>query len=64
MCIVGILDNLAEAHTASNWQSQDLNLSPLCKKACVIHWKACASNHKNQMGMKSATLLLIGMFFF
>ena len=45
MCIEEILNNLAEAHTSSNWQSQDLNLSPLCEEACVIHSKACASNH-------------------
>ena len=37
MCIAEILNNLAEAHTASSWQSQDLNLSPLCEEACVIH---------------------------
>lgn len=64
MCVAEILDNPAEAHTASNWQSQDSNLSPLRKKACVIRWEACASDHRDQTGMESAPLSLIGMFFF
>ena len=64
MCVAEILDNPAEAHTDSNWQSQDSNLSPLRKKACVIRWEACASDHRDQTGMESAPLSLIGMFFF
>ena len=48
MCIAEILNNLAEAHTTSNWQSQDLNVSPLYEKAYVLHSKACASNHKTR----------------